>query len=221
METSLLNVVLEATKFFGIRLFDPDDFFELLWRFILNALVAILITRYIYYPSHKRRDFVFTFLLFSVVVFFLCHLLSNVKISMGFALGLFAIFGIMRYRTDTVAIREMTYLFVIIGISVINALANKKVSYAELFFTNFVIIAFVYAFEKMKLLKHESSKIIRMEKIELIKPGNEELLLSDIRERTGLNIHRYEIIRVDFLRDLADLTVYYYEGITKVNNPKN
>lgn len=211
METSLLNILLDATKIFGIKLFDSEDFLELFWRFAFNAIVAIIISRYIYYPSTKRRDFVFTYLLFSVVVFLLCHLLANVKISLGFALGLFAIFGIMRYRTDTVAIREMTYLFVIIGVSVINALANKKVSYAELFFTNFAIIGFAYAFEKMKILRHESSKIIRFEKIELIKPGNETLLLNDLKERTGLNVHRYEIIRVDFLRDLADLNVYYYD----------
>lgn len=211
METSLLNVLLDSAKIFGIKLFDSEDFLELLWRFVFNSLIAIIITRYIYYPSSKRRDYVFTFLLFSVVVFLLCHLLANVKISLGFALGLFAIFGIMRYRTDTVAIKEMTYLFVIIGVSVINALANKKVSYAELFFTNFVIVAFAYAFEKMKFLRHESAKIVRFEKIELIKPGNETLLLNDLKERTGLNVHRYEIIRVDFLRDLADLMVYYYD----------
>lgn len=211
MTTALLTVLLDAAKIFGIKLFDPEDFFELIWRFVFNSLIAIIITRYIYYPSNKRRQFVFTFLLFSVVVFLLCHLLANVKISLGFALGLFAIFGIMRYRTDAVAIKEMTYLFVIIGVAVINALANKKVSYAELFFTNFVIVGFAYAFEKMKLLKHESSKVIRFEKIELVKPGKEQELFADIKERTGLTIHRYEIIRVDFLRDIADLAVYYYE----------
>ena len=215
MVTSLLSILLDSAKIFGIKLYDSEDFLELFWRFVFNAVVAITISRYIYYPSTKRRDFVFTFLLFNVVVFLLCHLLANVKISLGFALGLFAIFGIMRYRTDTVAIREMTYLFVIIGVAVINALANKKVSYAELFFTNFVIIAFAYAFEKMKILRHESSKIIRFEKIELIKPGNEALLINDLKERTGLNVHRYEIIRVDFLRDLADLNVYFYDDDKK------
>ncbi len=211
METSLLNILLEATRFFGIKLVDTEDFLELLWRFTFNALVVLYIIRYIYYPAYKRRDMVFTFILFSVIVFLLCHLLSNVKMELGFALGLFAIFGILRYRTDTVAIKDMTYLFIIIGVSVINALSNKKVSYAELFFTNFAIIGFTYVFEKMKFLRQEKSKLIRYEKIDFIKAGNEAQMLGDLRERTGMNVHRYEIVRVDFLRDLTDLMVYYYE----------
>lgn len=211
METLLLNTLLDGSKIFGIKIFDSEDFYELLWRFVFNAVVAVVIARYIYYPKTRKKEFVSTLLLFSVVVFLLCHLLANVKISLGFALGLFAIFGIMRYRTDTVAIKEMTYLFVIIGIAVINALANKKVSYAELFFTNFVVIGFAYTFEHVRILRNEHSKLVRYEKIDLIRPGNEAQLMNDIRERTGLNIHRFEIVRVDFLRDIADLTVYYFD----------
>lgn len=211
METLPLNVLLEAPRLFGIKLIDETDFLTLILRFVFNSLTVLLIIRYIYYPAHKRRDMVFTFLLFSAVVFLLCHLLSNVKMELGFALGLFAIFGILRYRTDTVAIKDMTYLFIVIGISVINALANKKVSYAELLFTNIAIVGFTFFFEKVKFLPHEKSKLVRYEKIDFIKSGNETEMLNDLKERTGLKVHRYEIVRVDFLRDLVDLMVYYYE----------
>lgn len=210
MGNSLLNILLD-TKIFGIELIDSGDFFQLLWRFCFNSLVAIVIIRYIYYPSAKRRDFIFTFMLFSVVVFFLCHLLANVKIGMGFALGLFAIFGIMRYRTETVPIKEMTYLFIIIGISVINALANKKVSYAELLFTNFAMIAFTFGLEKLKMVKHEATKLVLYEKIEFLKEGKEKEMIADLRERTGLDVQRFEIIRINFMRDTAEIMIFYHQ----------
>ena len=154
----LLDIL--AVKFFGIRLIDPNDFWELVVRFICNSLVVFIIVCYFYYPSTKDKDYLFTYLMFSVVVFFLCHLLSNVKLSLGFALGLFAIFGIIRYRTDPISIKEMTYLFIIIGISAINGLANKKVSYAELVFTNFFVVAITFVLEKLYLVKHEMRQTI-------------------------------------------------------------
>ena len=205
----LLDIL--AIKFFGIRLIDPDDFWELVVRFISNSLVVFIIVRYFYYPTTKDKDYLFTYLMFSVVVFFLCHLLSNVKLSLGFALGLFAIFGIIRYRTDPISIKEMTYLFIIIGISAINGLANKKVSYAELIFTNFFVVAITFVLEKLYLVKHELRQTITYEKIEMIKPENHHLLMKDLRERTGLNIHRFSIGRVNFLRDTARIRIFYYE----------
>ncbi|MBL4658416.1 MAG: DUF4956 domain-containing protein [Flavobacteriales bacterium] len=198
-------------RLFGIKYINTQDFLELLVRFIFNLGIALLIVRAIYYPITKRKDYLFTYLMFSIIVFFMCQVLSSVKLGLGFALGLFAIFGIIRYRTDPIPIKEMTYLFVVIGLSAINGLANKKVSYAELMFTNFAVVAVTYALEKLWLLKSESRKTVLLEKIELIKPSNHELLMNDLRERTGLNIHRVEIGRIDFLRDTARVRVFYYE----------
>jgi uncharacterized membrane protein YoaK (UPF0700 family) len=197
-------------ELFGIELIDVEDFIELLLRFALNMGVVIVLVRYIYYRLTNRKDYLFTYLLIAVTVFLLCYLLENVKLELGFALGLFAIFGIIRYRTRQIAIKEMTYLFLVIGISVINALANKKVSYAELLFTNMAVIAATYLLEKVFFLRHETSKTIDYEKIELIKPENYQLLLEDLEERTGLIINRAEVGRLDFLRDSARVRIYYY-----------
>ena len=133
------------------------------------------------------------------------------KLELGFALGLFAIFGIIRYRTDPIPIKEMTYLFIVIGVSVINALANKKISHSELLFTNFIIIAVTYGLEKIWLLKHETRKTITYEKIELIVPSRKQELLDDLKLRTGLNITRVEVRRLDFLRDTAQLRIFFFE----------
>ena len=146
----------------------------------------------------------------------LCFLLESVKLELGFALGLFAVFGIIRYRTTTIPIKEMTYLFIIIGLSVINALSNKKVSYAELLFTNMVIIAIVWGLERIWLLKNEISKIIVFEKIDLIRPENYSMLLQDLKERTGLTINRAEVRKINFLRDTAEVKIYYFNG-TQMN----
>jgi hypothetical protein len=151
----------------------------------------------------------------------LCYLLENVKLELGFALGLFAIFGVIRYRTTQIEIKEMTYLFLVIGISVVNALANKKVSYAELLFTNFALIMVTYLLERVFFLRHETSKMITYEKIELIKPQNYSLLLEDLEERTGLKINRIQVGKINFLRDSARLLIYYYEDDFKLNLANN
>ena len=136
-----LLLFISDIELFGADLFDQKDFIELLARSIFNFLIVGYIVRYLYYPATKNKDYLFTYLLISVTVFFLCFLLENVKLELGFALGLFAIFGIIRYRTDPIPIKEMTYLFIIIGISVMNALVNKKISHAEVVFTNLTIFA--------------------------------------------------------------------------------
>lgn len=204
-------------QLYGIDLIDIPDFSELILRFLFNLIVVLVLIRLIYYPITRRKDYLFTYILISTVVFLLCFLLENVKLQLGFALGLFAIFGIIRYRTNPIAIKEMTYLFIVIGISVMNALANKKISYTELVFTNFAIIAVTYGLEKVWLLKHESRKTIIYEKIDLIKSGNYQLLIKDLEERTGLKINRIEIGRIDFLRDSARIRIYYFEPSNLVN----
>ncbi len=208
----LLLILLEGgMEFLGTPLWDSEDFLKLLVKGVFNLGIVIIIVRYIYYPVTKNKDYLFTFLLISLTVFLLCVLLDSVKLQLGFALGLFAIFGIIRYRTDPIPIKEMTYLFLVIGISVVNALSNKKISYAELVFANLLIVFVTYGMEKIWLLRHESRKNIIYEKIELIKPERREELIEDLKERTGIDIIRVEIRRIDFLRDVANVRIFYYE----------
>ena len=209
----LLLILLDSTlEFLGAPLFDPKDFWKLIVKTVFNLTVITIIVRYIYYPITKNKDYLFTYFLISLTVFLLCILLDNVKLQLGFALGLFAIFGIIRYRTDPIPIKEMTYLFLVIGISVVNALSNKKITHAELLFANFIIIFVAYGLERLWLLKHETRKNITYEKIELIVPEKREELLEDLRKRTGIDIIRVEVRRIDFLRDTANIRIFYYEG---------
>jgi hypothetical protein len=209
------NIILlqdTPAQLFGVQIIEVQDFIELIIRFTFNMMVIGLIVRGIYYPVTRRKDYLFSYILISVLVFLLCFLLENVKLQIGFALGLFAIFGIIRYRTNPIPIKEMTYLFVVIGISVINALANKKVSYVELIFTNLAIIGLIYMLEKIWLLKHEASKTIEYEKIDLIKPEKRSELIKDLEARTGLEINRIEIGRINFLRDTVRIRIHYLDN---------
>jgi len=189
-----------------------DGLLQLLVRFSFNLLVALILVRVLYYQNARRKDYLFTFLLISTIVFLLCILLENVNLQLGFALGLFAIFGIIRYRTTQIPIKEMTYLFITIGVSVINALSGSKVSYVELVVTNLLVIGVTYGLERVWLLKHESSKLIIYEKIELITPDKYDDMLIDLKERTGLEIHRAVVGKINFLRDTAEVIIYYYNA---------
>lgn len=199
----------EELRFLGIKLINTADFIELIVRFLLNTVLIFLVVHFMYAKNSKRKDFYFSYLSIGVIVFLLSFLLNNVKLELGFALGLFAIFGIIRYRTDAIPIKEMTYLFVVIGISVINALANKKVSYSELMFTNLSIIFGLWLLEKRLMLKQEGSIRMIYEKIENVHEQNREILLSDLKARTGINIKRYEIQKIDFLKDVAHIVLYF------------
>ncbi len=198
-------------RFLGMEFFDYEATLKLLFRLIFNFGFVFILVRMIYYPSAKRKDFLFTYMLISLSIFLLCFMLENVKLDLAFALGLFAIFGIIRYRTDPIPIKEMTYLFIVIAVSVMNALVNKKISYLELVVANSAIIGITYGLEKVWLLRHESFKIVLYENIELIKSGQREELQKDLEERTGIKINRVEIGRIDFLRDTALLKIYFYE----------
>ncbi len=208
---SVITAIMASAEVFGIEVIDVEDFVELLVRFSFNTLVILIAVRWLYYPIAKRKDYLFTYILISVVIFLLCFLLDNVKLQLGFALGLFAIFGIIRYRTNPIPIKEMTYLFLVIGVSVINALANKKVSYAELIFTNFIILLVAFFLEKVFLLKHESTKTILYERIDLVRNDRRAELIKDLEERTGLKINRIEIGRINFLRDTVRIKIHYWE----------
>ncbi len=198
-------------EFLNIELMNWEDFWDLVIRSLFNLGVVLLLVRVLYYRITPRKEYLFTYILISMVVFFMVMLLENVGVELGFALGLFAIFGMLRYRTRQIPTREMTYLFLVIGVSVINSLANKRVSYAELLLTNAAIVFITYLLEKVFLLRSETKKLVNYEKIELIKPARRAELIADLEERTGLAIHRVEIDRIDYLRDSARIHIFYFE----------
>lgn len=211
----LLVLLSGGIEFLGTPIFDPTDFWKLIVKTTFNLLIITIIVRYIYYPVTKNKDYLFTYFLISLTVFLLCVLLDSVKLQLGFALGLFAIFGIIRYRTDPIPIKEMTYLFLVIGISVVNALSNKKISHAELIFANLLIVFVAFGMERIWLLRHETIKNVIYEKIELIVPERRDELIADLKSRTGLDVVRVEIRKIDLLKDTANLRVFYYEEDSK------
>ena len=198
----------DGSGLFGIPWFDGPSLWQMLLRFALNLVVCWLIVGLLYYRKSQRKDYYFTFMLFSITIFFLIFLMDNVKVQIGFALGLFAIFGMIRYRTETVPIREMTYLFVVVGISVINGLA-MTVSYTELIVTNLLIVASVWLFESIHRKTYLECKIIVYEKVALVHAGREEELMQDLINRTGLDIKRVEVGHIDYLKDIAYVKIYY------------
>lgn len=209
----------DLTSVAGIQLFDLPSFLVLIGRFTLNMVVILILVRWLYYPSTRRKDYLFTYILISSVIFLLCYLLASVKLQIGFALGLFAIFGIIRYRTSAIPIKEMTYLFLIIGVSIINSLADTETSLVDVLFTNFIIIGITFCMEKIWLQKNELSKIVNYEKIELIKPENIHFLIKDLEERTGIKkINRVEIGKIDFLKDTCRLQIFYNVTGNELNN---
>jgi hypothetical protein len=220
--TNLFVLLLDKITLYNVEIIDIASFLELIARFALNVIVLLLLVRWLYYTTAKRKDYLFTFILIGSIVFLLCYLLGNVKLKMGFALGLFAIFGIIRYRTDQVPIKEMTYLFMVVAISAINALVSKKISVAEIIFSDVMIVAITYGFEKLWLLKNESVKDIVYERIDLIKPEKYTELLADIQDRTGImNIKRVEVGKIDFLRDTCRIKIYYEESGLHINMADN
>ena len=209
---NMLHTLLQFNQgqIFGPDFFSSKDFLALVIRFSFNLLVIGIIVRGLYYSVTKKKNYLFSFILISTVVFFICFMLESIHdFSFAIALGLFAIFGIIRYRTNPIPIKEMTYLFVVIGISVINGLSSVEISYPELVFTNIITIIIVYFLERVWLQRSEFCKLINYEKIELIQPDKRADLIKDIRERTGLEIYRVEIGRINFLRDTVRLKIYY------------
>jgi len=221
MIQNLILSITSALSFFDVKFFDAPQFLELIFRFTFDLIVTLVIVRLIYFSKNKRKDYLFTYILIGLTVFLLCILLDSVNLQLGFALGLFAIFGIIRYRTNPIPIKEMTYLFIIIGVSVINALSNENISYAELIFTNLAIIGAAWMLERVFLLEHEATKTLVYEKIELIKPENYQELVKDLEERTGLKINRVDIGEINFLRDTAIVKIYYFEKKSPVGFTHN
>ena len=194
-------------ELYGIDFFDLEDFSKLLFKFGINFIFLIIIVRLIYYRVKEDKDYVFTYIMFNILTFFICFLLRKVPMEMGFALGLFAVFGILRYRTEAIPIRQMTYLFIVIGISMINALSNKSVSIFEVLFTNGLITLITYLIDRLWFQSIEENKSIIYEKIDLIKPEKKKDMIQDLRDRTGLPIHEFKIDKIDFLKDVANITI--------------
>ena len=197
-------------ELFGIDLYDSKDLVKLLFKFSIDLIFLFIIVRLIYYRVKDEKDYVFTFFMFNILTFFICFLLRKVPMEMGFALGLFAVFGILRYRTEAIPIRQMTYLFIVIGLSMINSLANKSISWLEILLANVIITIITYLIDRVWFSTIELTKTILYEKIELIKPENEQELIEDLKQRTGLQIVAVKIDKVDFLRDTAQIKIYYH-----------
>jgi hypothetical protein len=187
-----------------------EDFYGLLIRLGINLFFLTLLIRVLYYTKTRRKDYLFTYYLIGTITFFLCFGLMQMDIDTGMGLGLFAIFGIIRYRTDAIEIKEMTYLFMIIGISVVNALASNELSISEVGVINVTVVLLTYLLENVWLMKHETRKTINYERIDLIKPENQDLLKADLEKRTGLTINRVEVGKIDFLNDTAMVRIYYF-----------
>jgi len=180
--------------------------------FLINLTTAVIIVRWIYFPKHRSKKYVFTFLAFNAIIFFVLSLMTSVEISIGVGFGLFAIFSVLRYRTNPIPIREMTYLFIIAALPVMNATAATGDHWVKLMIANTFVILVLLFLENEWGFNFESSRTITYEKINLIRPDNHALLKEDIEDRTGIIINRLEIGRVNFLRDTVRIKIYFDEG---------
>ena len=204
---------------FGVTLFDPQQFISLVIRFLINLVVVVAISRYFYYPHSRRRDYMFIFILMSMSIFLLVSLMEGGGMELGAAMGLFAIFGIMRFRTEAVPIREMTYLFMLIAVSVINAVAQGDyhpkalywdgVGIVTIVFVNLVFVFMAWLFESTKILSDSCSKYIKYDNVALVAPDKREELKADLEKRTGLKIQRIEVGMIDYLKDAVLIRIFY------------
>ena len=188
---------------------DADHVKSLLLAFFINLVAILIVVRGLYYPKCKRGEFFFTYILIAISTFMLIYVLGDVKLKAGIALGLFAIFSIIRYRTEQVAIREMTYLFIIIALSAINGLTVSELSLGEVIIINLLFILSIWICESKVLISHYSYKVIKYDNVNLITPDKREELIADLEKRTGLKIEKVEVGSIDFLKDAAIVKMYY------------
>ncbi|MCB0397472.1 MAG: DUF4956 domain-containing protein [Flavobacteriales bacterium] len=178
-------------------------------RLVIDFASVFVLVRFIYYPIYRNREYFFTFFIFNLIIFLITFLLNKVEMSMGAAFGLFAVFSMLRYRTEGISMKDMTYLFLVIAIGLITAVT--KGSADEFILLNAIIIGVTYLLESNLLIKKEASKVIQYENIDMIKPERREELMADLEKRTGLKINRITLHKVDFLKDTAIIRIYYYE----------
>lgn len=189
---------------------------KIFFRLLIDLISVFILVRFIYYPIYKHRELFFTYFIFNIVIFLISFLLNKVELSMGAAFGLFAVFSMLRYKTEEIAIKDMTYLFLVIAIGLIAAVTKIKettdnVEYLFLIGINAVVLLITYLLESNIFMRKENVKTILYENIEFIKEGKNEELLADLRLRTGFNVHRYSIHKIDFLKDAAQIKIYFYE----------
>lgn len=224
----LNNINYEMAEAIGLTLIDPEQFIGIFVRFCLNLAVVSIIARYFYYPRSKRRDYMFVFIIMSMSIFMLVSFMGGDSLRTGAALGLFALFGIIRYRTEAIPIREMTYLFMLIALSVINALAraeyHPKADYWDGFgivtilFVNLVFLGMAWIFESSKLVSTSCSRYIRYDNVSLIAPDKREELKADLEKRTGLKIDRIEVGLIDFMKDGCLIRIFYNNEADRGNS---
>ena len=179
-----------------------------------NLAIALLIVRFIYYPRTRDKNYVFTFLSFNTVIYFVLGLLTSIELSIGVGFGLFALFSVLRYRADEIPIREMTYLFIVIALPVMNSALTSSGDVIKVIIANTVMLVLLFVLEKGWGFRFEVSKKITYEKIELVTPDKRELLLDDLRKRTGLPVRLAQVGRIDFVKDTAEIMIYYEEPDT-------
>ena len=179
-------------------------------RGLIDILAIVFLVGLIYYPKHKNKDFIFTFVIFNVINFMICFLLGAAKIKMGFAFGLFAIFSIIKYRTIVVSIKDMGYFFVCVALGMLNSLANTNDGYLILIVCNVVILTLTFFLERLNFINNENVKEIIYDNVRLVKPSSRDELIADLIERTGLEIHKVEIVSINYLKDTVLLKAYYY-----------
>ncbi|SOE21191.1 protein of unknown function [Spirosomataceae bacterium TFI 002] len=180
---------------------------KFLSRFLVNLIATFVLVRFIYFPNYRRSDLFLTFFGFNIIIFMITYLLNKVEMSMGAAFGLFAVFSMLRYRTENINAKDMTYLFIVIALGLITAIS--KGSWDDLAVMAVILLIFTALLENNWLIKKEVSKTIIYDKIDLITPQNYNLLLEDLKERTGLPVKRFEVIDIDFIRDSTELKIYF------------
>lgn len=205
----LLQELTEETISTGFTLFEKlgPKFFI---RLAINLASVFILIRFIYFPAYKNRENFFTLFIFNLIIFLITFILNKSDMSMGAAFGLFAVFSMLRYRTEGISTKDMTYLFLVIAMGLITALS--KGNWMEISFINLIIIIFTFALETSIFMKKEVSKNVQYENIEMIKPEFRTELMADLENRMGLKINRISIGKIDFLKDTALIRVYYYEA---------
>lgn len=190
-----------------VAIFDLIDFGT---RSIIDVIAITILIGLIYYPKHRNKDFIFTFVIFNIINFMICYLLGSAKIKIGFAFGLFAIFSIIRYRTIVVSIKDMGYFFICVALGMLNSLANSSEGFIIIIVCNAVILSLAFFLERLHFINNENAKEIIYDNVRLIKPSLRGELIADLVERTGLEIHKVEVISINYLKDTALLKAYYF-----------
>lgn len=186
------------------------DLFDFGTRSIIDVIAITILVGLVYYPKHRNKDFIFTFVIFNIINFMICYLLGSAKIKIGFAFGLFAIFSIIRYRTIVVSIKDMGYFFICVALGMLNSLANSSEGFAIIIISNVVILSLAFFLERLNFINNENAKEIIYDNVRLIKPSLRDELIADLIERTGLKIHKVEVMSINYLKDTALLKAYYF-----------